>query len=104
MAQCSSSRSLRTTAESSTVPTRAPPEFTSSTACQRGGPASASARLDDPPTAGGSAYDFQISSDSLRVLYRADQDTQGVIELYEVDLGYAAYLPLLTQASGLLNR
>jgi Tol biopolymer transport system component len=61
-----------------------------------GGPPDAARRLDDPTAAGGSAYDFQISPNSRHVVYRADQDTKGVIELYEADLGYVAYLPLLT--------
>ena len=35
----------------------------------------------------GDVDDFKISSDSSRVVYRADQDTNGVDELYSVPIG-----------------
>ena len=37
---------------------------------------------------------FAFSRVSDRLVYRADQDTDNVIELYVADLGYIVYLPL----------
>ena len=46
--------------------------------------------------AGGNVFPFffQISSDSGRVYYMADQDTAGVMELYMTSFSYL-YLPLV---------
>jgi formylglycine-generating enzyme required for sulfatase activity len=51
-----------------------------------GGPASANRRLDTtvPGEDGGEVSHYQISPDSSRVVYRADQDATGVSELYSV--------------------
>jgi Tol biopolymer transport system component len=47
----------------------------------------ASVKLKDPLVIGGdTAYDYEISPDSSRVVYRADHDTTGVVELYAVPL------------------
>jgi len=49
------------------------------------GPASAGVKLNGPIVAGGDVFcDYQISPDSSRVVYRADQDTDGIFELYSV--------------------
>jgi hypothetical protein len=50
------------------------------------GPASAGRRLTDPFVAGGMVDEFRISANSGSVVYRADQDTDGVSELYRVPL------------------
>jgi Tol biopolymer transport system component len=54
-----------------------------------GGPASAGVKLNGPLVAGGNVdlFDFRISPDSSRVVYKADQDTNNVTELYSVPLG-----------------
>ena len=38
----------------------------------------------------GDAYDFQVSPDGSTVVYRADQDTDDVFELYSVPIGGGA--------------
>ncbi|MBN1832725.1 MAG: hypothetical protein JW896_11510, partial [Deltaproteobacteria bacterium] len=43
-------------------------------------------KLNDSLVSGGFVYFFRISSDSSRVVYRADQDTVGVFELYSVPI------------------
>lgn len=48
------------------------------------GPATGGAKLNLPLVTGGKVHDFQISPDSKRVVYRADQQTDGVDELYSV--------------------
>ena len=50
------------------------------------GPANAGRRLTDPFVPGGSAGGARISADSRSVVYRADQETLGVFELYRVPL------------------
>jgi len=60
------------------------------------GPASDGVRLNDPLVAGGDVYfDYQISPDSSQVVYRADQDTDDVVELYVADVEHFVYLPLV---------
>jgi hypothetical protein len=44
-------------------------------------------KLNDSLVPGGNVGGFQISSDSARVVYVADQDTNDVLELYSVPLG-----------------
>lgn len=58
-----------------------------------GGPV---ARLNAPLVAGGDVVSggFQLSSDSLRVVYRADQETDGTFELYGVPIGGGAVVKL----------
>ena len=46
--------------------------------------------------AGRNVSSFQISSDSSRVVYEADQDTAGVIELYSVAIGGGSVVKLNT--------
>ncbi len=43
-------------------------------------------RINDELIQGGDVKDFQISPDGKRTVYRADQDTDGVDELYSVSL------------------
>ena len=50
------------------------------------GPASAGKRLTDPFVPGGTASGARISADSRSVVYRADQETAGVVQLYRVPL------------------
>ena len=50
------------------------------------GPANAGARLTDPFVPGGTAGGARISADSRSVVYRADQETAGVFQLYRVPL------------------
>jgi hypothetical protein len=50
------------------------------------GPASAGARLTDPMVNGGTISELAISANSQSVVYRADQETDGVTELYRVPL------------------
>lgn len=50
------------------------------------GPASAGRRLTGPFVAGGRVGEFRISTNSRSVVYQADQDTNGVGELYRVPL------------------
>ncbi len=52
-----------------------------------GGPAAAGIKLNGALVALGSVYNFQISPDSSRVVYRANQDTATVFELYSVPIG-----------------
>ncbi len=60
-----------------------------------GGPATAGIKLNGTLVAGGDVSPgFQISPDSGRVLYIADQDTDNVFELYMTS-DYFLYLPLL---------
>jgi Tol biopolymer transport system component len=62
------------------------------------GPAAAGIRLNGTLVAGGSVSRFQVSPDSGRVVYLADQDTAGVFELYMTS-DYFLYLPLLSRQS-----
>ena len=48
------------------------------------GPAEASVLLNGPMIEGGNVLSFQFSPDSSTVVYRADQETDGVFELYSV--------------------
>lgn len=65
------------------------------------GPASAGQRLTDPFVAGGRVDEFRISANSGSVVYRADQDTDGVSELYRVPLTLSpAPDPLTTKLNG----
>jgi dipeptidyl aminopeptidase/acylaminoacyl peptidase len=50
------------------------------------GPAGAEVKLNGALVIGGSVYYFRVSPDSSRVVYRADQDTTGVNEIYSVPL------------------
>jgi Tol biopolymer transport system component len=50
------------------------------------GPAGAGVKLNRPLTASGSVLRFALSPDGSRVVYRADQDTDGVVELYSVPI------------------
>jgi Tol biopolymer transport system component len=59
-----------------------------------GGPAAAGVKLNDPLILNGNVTMFQISPDSGRVLYVADQDTDEVFELYMTS-NYLIYLPLI---------
>jgi len=45
------------------------------------------AQVSPAPVPGGLVHSFDVSSDSQRVVYRAEQDTDGVPELYASDLG-----------------
>jgi Tol biopolymer transport system component len=51
-----------------------------------GGPAAAGIKLNSPLVLNGGFAEFQISPDSSRLVYIADQDTVGVQELYSVPL------------------
>jgi hypothetical protein len=51
------------------------------------GPAAAGIKLDGTPVAGWIVFDFKISPDSSRVVYRANQGTATVAELYSVPIG-----------------
>jgi Tol biopolymer transport system component len=51
-----------------------------------GGPAGAGVKLNKPMATGGDVSTFSISGDSSRVVYRADQDTNGLYELYSVPI------------------
>ncbi len=51
------------------------------------GPAAAGVKLNGALVAGGDVLDLAISPDSSRVVYWADQQTDGVFELYSVPLG-----------------
>ena len=59
----------------------------------------AATKLNAPLVSGGNVEDdFQINPDSVWVVYRADQDTDEVKELYSVPIGgdiYSLYLPLI---------
>ncbi len=52
-----------------------------------GGPAASGIKLNGVLTEGGAVSNFEISPDSSRVVYHADQDTNGVYELYGVPIG-----------------
>jgi Tol biopolymer transport system component len=52
-----------------------------------GGPAASGIKLNGVLTEGGAVSNYEISPDSSRVVYRADQDTNDVIELYSVPIG-----------------
>ncbi len=52
-----------------------------------GGPAAAGVKLNRALVAGGSLSNYKISPDSSRAVYRADQETASVFELYSVPLG-----------------
>jgi Tol biopolymer transport system component len=62
-----------------------------------GGPASAGVKLNGPLVAGGDVSKCLISPDSSQVVYRADQDTDAVDELYATggEAPYAVYLPIV---------
>ena len=60
-----------------------------------GGPAAAGIKLNGALVAGGNVGIFQISPDSSRVVYRADQDTDEVFELYMTSTNYLLHLPLI---------
>jgi hypothetical protein len=49
-------------------------------------PAEAATQLNPAPIAGGDVLRFQISPDGSRVIYRADQNTDGVDELFSVPI------------------
>jgi hypothetical protein len=51
-----------------------------------GGPVT---RLNGPLTAGGNVGSFVISPDAARVVYSADQQTDGVVELFSVPIAAA---------------
>ncbi len=53
------------------------------------GPGSAAVKINGPLVVGGEVIDFDISPDSSRVVYLADQDTDYVDELYVADDGQA---------------
>jgi Tol biopolymer transport system component len=59
-----------------------------------GGPAAAGIRLNGTLVAGGSVSRFQVSPDSGRVVYMADQQTATVVELYMTSFSLI-YLPLI---------
>jgi Tol biopolymer transport system component len=52
-----------------------------------GGPAAAGVKLNGALVAGGNTFGFEISPDSSRVVYLADQQTDTILELYSVPLG-----------------
>jgi Tol biopolymer transport system component len=64
-----------------------------------GGPATSGVKLNDPiqPAGDVSIFDnsYQISPDSKRVIYMADQETEEVIELYMTSIYYLLHLPLI---------
>jgi Tol biopolymer transport system component len=51
------------------------------------GPAASGIKLNGPLVADGYVFDFQISPDSNRVVYQADQDTHDAFEFYSVPIG-----------------
>jgi hypothetical protein len=51
------------------------------------GPAASGVKLSSVPVTGGHVWDFQISPDSRRVVYTADQDTLSILEIYSVPIG-----------------
>ena len=51
-------------------------------------------RLNGPLAAGGDVFEFTLASDSTRAVYRADEDTDQVAELYSVRLGGAGRVKL----------
>jgi Tol biopolymer transport system component len=59
------------------------------------GPASTGVKLNGSLVTGGDVYNFKVSPDSSRAVYRADQDTDEVVELYEAYIYYDMYLPLV---------
>jgi Tol biopolymer transport system component len=59
-----------------------------------GGPAAAVFKVNGPLATGGNAGLFQISRDSGRVIYIADQDTNDLLELYMTS-NYSIHLPLI---------
>ena len=59
-----------------------------------GGPAAAGIKLNGTLVVGGNVLNFLISPDSGRVVYRADQDTNDVFELYMTS-NYLLHLPLI---------
>jgi hypothetical protein len=65
------------------------------------GPASAGVKLNGVLVADGDVHSgFQVSPDSGRVVYMADQQTDEVRELYVAYDDYALYLPLAVRNSG----
>ena len=66
------------------------------------GPASAGVKVNDELVDGGDVYDLQISPDGSRVVYRADQEKDNVVELYATGAtqGCSLYLPLILRNSG----
>ena len=61
------------------------------------GPGSAGVKINGPLVLGGDVLGFDISPDSKRVVYRADQDTDYVDELYVADALFNVYLPLVVR-------
>ncbi len=59
-----------------------------------GGPAAAGIKLNGALVTGGYVSGFQVSPDSGRVLYIADQDINGFFELYMTS-EYLLHLPLI---------
>ena len=53
---------------------------------QLGVPAITNLKLNDPLVPSGDVESFDISPDGSRVVYRADQDADGVTELYSVPI------------------
>jgi Tol biopolymer transport system component len=68
-----------------------------------GGPAAAGVKLNGALVAGGNVYGFQISPDSSRVVYTANQQTATVIELYSVPLGGPAAAGIKLNGALVLN-
>jgi len=63
-----------------------------------GGPAESSEKLNGSLVLGGSVSGWDLSINNPEVVYRADQDTLDIQELYLADLpGHTLYLPLLLQ-------
>jgi len=61
-----------------------------------GGPEAASRKLNGPLVPGGSVEGWDLSTQNREVVYKADQDTLDVQELYLADLGdHYLYLPLI---------
>jgi len=66
-----------------------------------GGPAAAVFKVNGPLATGGNAGLFQISRDSGRVIYMADQDTNDFLELYMTS-NYSIHLPLILNGGTLI--
>jgi len=60
------------------------------------GPASAGQKLNDPLVDGGDVAGVRFSPDGSKVIYRADQDTNNVYELYVADSGAPPTTPTAT--------
>jgi len=59
--------------------------------------------LNAPLVENGDVHDFNISSDSKRVVYRADQDTDGFDELFSVPISGGVRVKLYTRVQGMGN-